>query len=509
MVGKQPQASCRLFKDTLDSLKEGVAVFGKDERLVTFNEAYAKLFEPIASLLIPDVAASELALAILNSGYSDIEATNAEYEWFDLELTDFRAATGRSRLRRTQDGRFHSVVYSRTSDGETAVTWTDVTEQRRLLQTLAEQEEYLRQSLKIVSEGVIGMDGRGIINSCNAAAQRIFGYEAGEMIGRDIAMLMPESDGSAHGDYIRRYLGTGDAQIIGVGREVVGIRKSGDMFPMALTIGEMQTSRSVKFIGTIRDLSETREIEIQLRHAEKLKAVGQLTEGIAHDFNNLLTVILGNLRKMESRDDISSAALAPVAVALRATKQASELSKHLLVFSRQTPLEPNIVDPAAVVGDVIEMLAPILGEQVVVEARIAPAINTIKVDPAQLQNALVNLAINSRDAMSGSGKLYFSVRRATPEERDRSAGILSSMFEIVVLEIEDNGQGMTPEVIERAAVPFFTTKKVGEGSGLGLSMVHRFVEESGGDMQIDSQQDVGTVIKLLLPSANKSASPSS
>ena len=122
----------------------------------------------------------------------------------------------------------------------------------------------------------------------------------------------------------------------------------------------MKTSRSAKFIGTIRDLSETREIETQLRHAEKLKAIGQLTEGIAHDFNNLLTVILGNLRKLESRDDISSAASVPVTAALRATLQAGELAKNLFVFSRQTPLEPKIVDPAAVVSDVIEMLAPIV-----------------------------------------------------------------------------------------------------------------------------------------------------
>jgi len=363
--------------------------------------------------------------------------------------------------------------------------------------------------LKIVSEGVIGIDGRGIINSCNSAAQRIFGYEAGEMIGRNVTMLMPDSDASTHGDHIRRYLETGEARIIGVGREVVGLRKNGDLFPMELAIGEMKTSRSTKFIGTVRDLSETREIETQLRHAEKLKAIGQMTEGIAHDFNNLLTVILGNLRRLENRDDVSAAASATVVAALRATLQAGELSKHLLVFSRQTPLEPKIVDPAAVVNDVIEMLAPILGQEIAVEARIPSDVAAIRVDPAQLENALVNLAINSRDAMSGGGKLIFSVRNATPAERARSANVLNSIFEVVVLEIEDNGQGMTPDIIERAAVPFFTTKEVGEGSGLGLSMVNRFLEESGGDMQIDSQPGVGTIIKLLLPAANKSAPPSS
>lgn len=506
-MGKQPRTSIRLFEDTLNCLKEGVVVFDKDERLVFFNEVYAKLFGPMKSLLVPGATARELASLTLFSGYSDFETKNADYEWFDLELSDFRAATGQPCLRRTQDGRFHSVVYSRTRDGGTVVTWTDCTEQRRFLQTLAEQEEYLRQTLKIVSEGVIGMDGRGIINSCNSAAQRIFGYEAGEIIGRNISMLMPDSGTSADDGHIGRYRDTGEARMIEIGREVVGLRKSGETFPMALAIGEMQTSRTVRFIGTIRDLSETREIETQLRHAEKLKAIGQLTEGIAHDFNNLLTVILGNLRKLESRDDVSAAA--PVAAALRATIQAGELAKHLLVFSRQTPLEPKIVDPAAVVSDVIEMLAPIFGQQIAIETRVPPDAVAIRVDPAQLENALVNLAINSRDAMSGRGKLSFSIRRATPDERERSASVLSNIVDVVVLEIEDDGQGMTPDVIERAAVPFFTTKKVGEGSGLGLSMVYRFLEESGGDMQIDSQLGFGTVIKLLLPSANISASPSS
>jgi PAS domain S-box-containing protein len=506
MMGKQPQAPFGLLDDILDYVDEGVAVYDRDERLVVFNAAYAKLFESVEFSLKPGITASELASAALISGYREIGDGDADYQWFDLELSDFRAATGRPRLRRTRDGRLHSVVYSRVRDGRTAVTWTDVTEQRRFIQTLAEREEYLRQTLKIVSDGVIGIDGRGVVHSCNTAAQKIFGYDPEEIIGRNVSMLMPEPDAAAHDGYIRRYLDTGESRIIGAGREVVGLRKSGEMFPMALAIAETQASRSVKFIGTVTDLSRTREIETQLRHAEKLKAIGQLTEGIAHDFNNLLSVILVNLRKLESRDDVSIAASSQVSAALNATVKAGELSKHLLVFSHQTPLQPKVVDPAAVVADVIEMLTPILGQQIAVQVRFARELGAIKVDPAQLQNALVNLAINSRDAMSGSGTLSISVRKATPEERERSASVLSNLFDIVVLEIEDDGQGMTPEVIERAIVPFFTTKEVGEGSGLGLSMVHRFLEESGGDMQIDSQPGVGTAIRLLLPAANHNSS---
>lgn len=508
MAGKRPRASFRLLEDTLNKLKEGVALFDKDERLVIFNEQCATLFVPVELLLKPGVTASELASAALFSGYAESGAKTADDEWFYLEMTEFHAATGRPCLRRTRDGRLHSVVYSRASDGGTVVTWTDVTEQRRFLQTLTEREEDLRKTLEMVSEGVIRIDRRGIIDSYNSAAQRIFGYEPAEIIGRNISMLMPESEAAAHVECIRRYLDTGTARIIGIGREVVGLRKSGETFPLALAIGEMRTFRGVRFIGTIRDLSKTREIETQLRHAEKMKAIGQLTEGIAHDFNNLMTVILGNLRNLESRDDVSAAAMTPVTAALRATRQAGELTQNLLDFSRQTPWEPKLVDLDAAVGDVIEMLTPILGQQISLQARIARDAGAIRVDPAQLQNALVNLAINSRDAMSGSGNLFFTVRRATLEERERSASVLTNIDDVVVLEIEDDGQGMTPDVIARAAEPFFTTKKVGEGSGLGLSMVYGFVEQSGGDMQIDSQPGVGTKIRLLFPAANLSALPS-
>lgn len=518
-MAKRPQARLDLIDDILEYVKEGIAVYDKDERLVVFNEAYAKLFEFPELPVRPGVTASDLASAARFSGYAGSEDAGAGDEWFDRELSEFHAATGQPCMRRTRDGRFHSVVYSRARDGGTIVTWTDVTEerrylralaeQRRFIQTLAEQEEYLRQTLKIVSDGVIGIDNRGIIYSCNSAAQKIFGYEPEEIIGRNIGMLMPEPDSAAHDGYIRRYLDTGKAAIIGTGREVFGLRKNGEIFPMALAIAETQASRSVKFIGTITDLSKTREIETQLRHAEKLKAIGQLTEGIAHDFNNLLTVILGNLRKLESHGDVSAAESGPTAAALRATAQAGKLSQHLLVFSRQSPLEPKIVDPAAVVGDVIEMLTPILGQRIAVQVRIAKGVGAIRVDPAQLQNALVNLAINARDAMSGSGRLSISVRKATAEEREQSAIALRNSFDAVVLEVQDDGQGMAPEVIERAVVPFFTTKEVGEGSGLGLSMVHRFLEESGGDLQIDSQLGVGTAIRLLLPAANNSSHRSS
>lgn len=501
MVGKRSRASNLLLEDTFDHLNEGIALFDQEDRLVVFNGAYAKLFESLGFFLKPGITVNDIAAAGLFSLYEGPEAGPTEPQLTDPEMVEYHAARGLPILRQSKDGRVLSVVYSRTSEGGMVVSWTDVTEQQQYLQTLKEREEDLRKTLETVSEGVIGIDEHGTIDSYNSAAEQIFGYEPAEMIGRNVSMLMPEPDSSAHDGYIARYLDTGDARIIGIGREVVGCRKSGETFPMALAIGEMQTSRSVRFIGTIRDISKTREIEAQLRHSEKMKAIGQLTEGIAHEFNNLLTVILGNLRNLEGRDDIPAAASKPVAAALRATRQAGDLTQRLLDFSHRTPWQPKRIDPGEAVGDVIEMLTPVLGQKISLQARIARDTGDIRVDPAQLQNALVNLAINSRDAMSGCGDLYFTVRRATLEERERSASVLTNIYEVVVIEIEDDGPGMTPDVIDRAVEPFFTTKEIGEGSGLGLSMVYSFVEQSGGDMQIESQPGVRTVVTLLLPAA--------
>ncbi len=501
MARKRPRASFRLLEDTLNHLKNGVARYDENERLVICNETYAGFFGPIELKLAPGISAEEIASAALLSNRAELRAEYTDYRRFDLDLAEFRAASGQPHLRITHDGRRCSVAYSRTEDGGTIAICTDVTERQEYRLALDTGEENLWKVLETVSEGVIGIDEQGIIDSYNSAAKRIFGYQADEVIGRNVSMLMPETDAVAHDDYIRRYLETGEARIIGIGREVVGRRKSGETFPMALAIEKMETSRNVRFVGTIRDLSRTREIETQLRHSEKMRAIGQLTGGIAHDFNNLLTVILGNLRALENTDGLPAATSTSIAAALRATKQAGDLTRRLLDFSRRTPWEPKLVNPGAAVDDVIEMITPILGRRIALHANIARDIGEIRVDPAQLQNALINLAINSRDAMSGAGSLTFTVRRASRDELERSASVLSNIYDVVVLEVEDDGQGMTPDVVERAVEPFFTTKGIDEGSGLGLSMVYRFVEQSGGDIQIESKPSVGTAVRLLLPAA--------
>lgn len=238
----------------------------------------------------------------------------------------------------------------------------------------------------------------------------------------------------------------------------------------------------------------------QLAHAQRLDAVGQLTGGIAHDFNNLLTVVSGNLQLLESHVPSDGEAGDVIASALRAVGRGAELTRKLLAFARRQRLTPRATTPQQLLGDVGLMLRRTLGEQVDVVIRCADDVGAVFADPAQLDTALVNLALNARDAMPRGGRLEITVRRervAAGEESHADA----RPGDYVVFAVADTGLGMSAEVQARAFEPFFTTKEHGKGSGLGLSMVYGFVKQSGGHLSVDSRLGYGTRIELYLPAA--------
>ena len=237
--------------------------------------------------------------------------------------------------------------------------------------------------------------------------------------------------------------------------------------------------------------------EEQLSHAQRLDAIGQLTGGIAHDFNNLLTVISGNLQLLMASLPQPSPLNEIVESAARATDRCATLTSKLLSFASRRRLSPRAVTPAKVVGDLREMLARSLGERVVVATECPQDVPAIYVDPAEFDAALVNLAVNARDAMPRGGKLTIAVTHERVDERQ--ASLKKPAGDYVVFSVGDTGMGMTPEVQAHALEPFFTTKEVGKGSGLGLSMVYGFVKQSGGYLSIDSQLGYGTRVELHFP----------
>jgi PAS domain S-box-containing protein len=237
--------------------------------------------------------------------------------------------------------------------------------------------------------------------------------------------------------------------------------------------------------------------EEQLSHAQRLEAIGQLTGGIAHDFNNLLTVISANLQILE--DDLADRPdqLESIAIALRAVGRGAELTRKLLAFARRQQLSPRACDPALLLDDVGGMLRRTLGEAIDLRIECSTDLPRVFVDPGQLDTALVNLAINARDAMPRGGRLHIGARLGEVDASE--AGGEAKPGRYIVVAVRDTGYGMAPDVLARALEPFFTTKEQGKGSGLGLSMVYGFVVQSGGHLNIDSKLGYGTCVELYLP----------
>jgi len=248
-----------------------------------------------------------------------------------------------------------------------------------------------------------------------------------------------------------------------------------------------------------QDVTERRQAEALLRQAQKMKAVGQLTGGLAHDFNNLLTVIIGNLNLLRDQFGTDETIEPLVEPALGAARRGANLVRHLLAFSRRQPLQPRITDVNLLLSGMTELLQRSLGANVAIEVALSPTPCWVVADPNQMENALLNLAINARDAMPDGGRLRIAVERRALGEAELAGAPEMRPGDCVQLSVSDSGSGMAPEVMERAFEPFFTTKGPGRGSGLGLSMVYGFVRQSGGQIAIESEAGRGTTLRLLLP----------
>jgi signal transduction histidine kinase/CheY-like chemotaxis protein len=250
-----------------------------------------------------------------------------------------------------------------------------------------------------------------------------------------------------------------------------------------------------------KEMFERSVAESQLRHMQKMESVGQLTGGIAHDFNNMLAVITGSLDIARRHLSVSEDPMIETCLnnAIEGAQRAASLTARLLAFSRLQPLEPIIVDVNRLVGGMSELLCRTLGETVHIETVLAAGLWHAFVDSAQLESAVVNLAVNARDAMPSGGKLTIETANSDLDERYARVHVEVEAGQYVLISVTDTGTGMAPEVVERAFDPFYTTKGVGKGTGLGLSQVFGFVKQSGGHVKIYSEIDKGTTVKLYLP----------
>ncbi|MCX7361752.1 MAG: response regulator [Alphaproteobacteria bacterium] len=257
----------------------------------------------------------------------------------------------------------------------------------------------------------------------------------------------------------------------------------------------------LKWLGTCTDIHDLKETQDQLRRAQRLEVVGQLTGGIAHDFNNILTVILANVETLEEDDTLSPVLSARVGAIARAVQRATDLTRQLLAFSRKQPLRPQPTDINDLVSGTGKLLHRALGEQIEIESVLADDLWTVNVDRAQLEAAVVNLCVNARDAMPDGGQLRIETRNVKLDVDDVAGNPDARAGDYALLAVSDTGTGIAPEVLGKVFEPFFTTKAEGKGSGLGLSMVYGFIRQSHGHVGIESEVGRGTTIKLHLPRA--------
>lgn len=378
-------------------------------------------------------------------------------------------------------------------------TGRNLTEQVSRSQALKEAEERLRVAFEAVTCGIIIIDRQGIIQSVNPESCRIFGYDHEAMVGNNVSMLMSGTHAIQHDSYIANYLETGDAKIIGIGREVSGARKDGAEFPLFLGIGEMNIDGRRQFIASITDLTKQRNIEHQLRRAQKMDAIGQLTGGLAHDFNNLLGIVIGNLDLAKRKAIELPAITRNLDKAIAAAERGTNLTRRLLNFSRQTPLEVNSVDLNEVVLGFRALTAQSVLGQAVLQIHLAQGLPTVICNQSDLEDALLNISINARDAMPDGGRLIIEtgVYEVIPTDTLVEAGLKPGWY--ATLTVSDTGVGIPPEIQERIFEPFFTTKMASKGTGLGLPMVYGFVQRSRGHITVYSEPGLGTTIRIYLP----------
>ncbi|MCA1586739.1 MAG: PAS domain S-box protein, partial [Acidobacteria bacterium] len=377
----------------------------------------------------------------------------------------------------------------------------DITQRKRAEQALLESERAHRATFDEAPVGIahLSLDGRGL--RVNQRLGDLLGFAGGQLMAADL-------DSLAHPDEAGQDAATRATLMAGGMERYVGVkryrRKDDGRYiwvNLAVSLHRDADGSPRYFIAIIEDISERRRLEQQLRQAQKMEAVGRLAGGIAHDFNNLLTAILGYSHFVLEALSASHPARAHVEEIRKAGDSASSLTRQLLAFSRQQILQPQIVDLNDVVAHMDALLRRVIGEDVVLASQLTPALDPVSVDPGQIEQIIMNLAVNARDAMPTGGQLTIETGNVTLDETYVTNHPGASQGPHVMLAVTDTGSGMSADAMSHVFEPFFTTKPRGEGTGLGLATTYGIVKQSGGSIWVYSEIGQGTTFKVFLPRA--------
>jgi PAS domain S-box-containing protein len=379
----------------------------------------------------------------------------------------------------------------------------DITERKQVEETAAQREKLYRSVVESAFDAFVLIDADSKIVEWNPTAEQLFDWPRAEALGKNIMdTIFAPDQREIFRRGIAEYFQTGTASFLGVRNEVQVMQRDGSMLPAELVVWPISFGERVMFSCFIHDMSAQRAMEERLRHVMRMEAVGQLTGGVAHDFNNLLAVILLNAETLAERLDDTPRLKHLAELIGKAADGGKALIEQLSAFARRQILRPRAVHLDDLLVNLLPLLLRSMNESIEVDVELAPDAWPGHVDPNQLENALINLAVNARDAMPEGGKLTIRTENVALEAGNPKLHPGVERGRYLLVSVTDTGVGMRPEVLERAYEPFFTTKDVGKGSGLGLSSVYGFVSQSGGQVKIESAVGKGTTVHLYLPASD-------
>jgi PAS domain S-box-containing protein len=490
------------YRDLVENSQDLICTHDLEGRILSVNRAAADLLGYNQLTL--------LSKRIQDILFHDVESGFERYI-ADLQRTGFARGTMAVHTR-TGEERIWEYSNSLRSGGVVFPIVRgmahDVTEQCRAEKALRESAARLAGIVNSAMDGIITVDSEQTIILFNPSAERIFGCPATEAIGRSIDRFVPQPFRERHQQHLREFGESGTTlRSIHSFTELTAVRADGDEFPIEASISQIEVSRKKLFTVILRDITERKQLEEQFRQSQKMEAVGRLAGGVAHDFNNLLTAIIGYSQLIQGGLDEASPLRHDLSEIERAGHRAAALTAQLLAISRKQVLLPRVLNLNEVISGVGNMLRRLIGEDIELLTVMGPDLGYTKADPGQIEQIIVNLVVNSRDAMSRGGRITIETENTELDHAYASShpDVLPGKY--VMLSVSDTGDGLDAETFAHIFEPFFTTKEPGKGTGLGLSTVFGIVKQSGGHISVHSKLGHGATFEVYLPWVDEAAPP--
>ena len=449
-VERNGNTSEERYEAILRKGRDGIVVINKAGIIQSFNPAAQKMFGYEPAEVLGRSASMLMPKNCTGRGWylpeGEVMACRKDRTLFPVELS--------------------VAQWSDNGDNYFTAIIRDLTERKAAEERRREEEAKYRAIIDTAVDGIAVIDEHGIIQSFNGAAERLFGYRAEEVIGKNIRLLMPEPYRNEHDEYIASYKRTGIAKVTGIGREVSGCRKDNTIFPLEIAIAEWCSEGHRFFAGTMRDISHRKKAEERAVQAERMQALGQLAGGIAHDFNNVLQAIFSAVDQTKALPANADTAQRAVQTIARAAERGASVTERLLAFARRSEFKAEVFDMTKVLNDVVGLLSQTLGAAITHRVEIETPLPPVFADKGRLETVLINLAVNARDAMPSGGILTLSVCRTLikPPQPEIDGNVLTA-GRYIQIRVSDTGTGMDITTLKHATEPFFTTKPPGKGIG--------------------------------------------